>query len=55
MQSYMATGSLCELETQIEIAARLGFLPAEETAVLAQANEVGRMLFGRRQSFQAKA
>ncbi|MFL6216229.1 MAG: four helix bundle protein [Blastocatellia bacterium] len=50
----IATGSLCELETQIEIADRLGFLPVNERAVLAQANEIGRMLFGLRQSLQAK-
>ena len=50
----IASGSLCELETQIEIANRLGYLPVKETAVLAQANEIGRMLSGLRQSLQAK-
>lgn len=50
----IATGSLCELETQIEIANRLGFLPVNEGTVVAQANEIGRMLFGLRQSLQTK-
>src|ERR1041384_3206928 len=50
----IASGSLCELETQIEIANRLGYLPVKETAVLAQAKEIGRMLSGLRQSLQAK-
>jgi four helix bundle protein len=51
----IATGSLCELETQIEIANRPGYLPVKETAVLAQASEIGRMLSGLRRSLQAKA
>ena len=50
----IATGSLCELETQIEIAEQLGYLSAEQPSPLLQANEIGRMLFGLRQSLQAK-
>jgi four helix bundle protein len=50
----IASGSLCELETQIEIANRLGFLSPEDRGVIAQANEIGRMLSGLRHSLQAK-
>jgi four helix bundle protein len=50
----IATGSLCELETQLEIADRLGYLKGEQKNLLLQANEIGRMLFGLRQSLQAK-
>jgi four helix bundle protein len=50
----IATGSLCELETQLEIAQRLGYLQLEQENLLSQANEIGRMLFGLRQSLQAK-
>jgi len=51
----IASGSLCELETQIEIADRPGSLPPEGRDVIAQANEIGRMLSGLRRSLQAKA
>jgi four helix bundle protein len=50
----IASGSLAELETQLEISDRLGYLPPSEKDVLQQANEVGRMLFGLRNSLQAK-
>ena len=40
----IASGSLAELETQIEIASRLGYLLPDDEIVVEQANEVGRML-----------
>ena len=48
----IASGSLAELETQIEISKRLGYLPKEETNILEQANEVGRILSGLRRSLR---
>ena len=43
----VANGSLMELETQLMIAGRLGYLSKEaEERILAQAAEVGRMLAG---------
>ena len=43
----VANGSLMELETQLMIAGRLGYLSKEaEQRILAQAAEVGRMLAG---------
>jgi four helix bundle protein len=52
----IASGSLAELETQIEISDRLGYISAQEkTSVAAQANEVGRMLTGLRRSLRSKA
>jgi four helix bundle protein len=43
----IALGSAGELETCIELAARLGFLKApESTQLLASANLVGRLLYG---------
>jgi four helix bundle protein len=50
----IAFGSLCELETQIEISDRLGYLLPEEKVVISQAKEIGRMLCGLRQSLQSK-
>jgi len=41
----IALGSEAELQTQIELARRLGIMPDDEaTALLTQASEVGRML-----------
>jgi four helix bundle protein len=40
----IASGSLAELETQIEIADRLGYLPHSDRALARQASEVGMML-----------
>jgi four helix bundle protein len=52
----IASGSLAELETQIEISDRLGYISAQEkTSVAALANEVGRMLTGLRRSLRSKA
>ncbi len=51
----IASGSLCELETQIEISDLLGYLPEEDKGVTQQANEVGRMLFGLRQSLATRS
>ena len=48
----IASGSLAELETQLEIADRLGYLPAEQKTVMDQANEVGRLLCGLRRSLE---
>jgi four helix bundle protein len=50
----IANGSLTELETQLEIARRLGYLNAENESVINQAGEVGRMLAGLRRSLQAR-
>ncbi len=49
----IANGSLTELETQLEIAQRLGYLTAENESVINQAREVGRMLAGLRRSLQS--
>ena len=46
----LASGSLCELETQLEISDRLSYLRSEEKDVILRANEVGRMLSGLRRS-----
>ena len=51
----IASGSLAELETQLEIASRLGYLTAEYEVVFEQANEVGRMLSALRNGVQKKA
>ncbi len=51
----VANGSLTELETQLEIADRLGYLSAEHGAIMQKANEVGRMLAGLRRSLRAHA
>ena len=41
----IASGSLAELETQLEVSARLRYLSEEDELLVAeQANEVGRML-----------
>jgi four helix bundle protein len=50
----IANGSLTELETQLEIARRLGYLTAEDESVVNQAGEVGRMLAGLRRSLRAR-
>lgn len=54
-QAYMrhlaiASGSLAELQTQLEIAQRLGYLPAGDNFLLAKVIEVGRLLSGLRRS-----
>lgn len=51
----IAGGSLAELETQLEIASRPGYLRSEGKAVVDQAGEVGRMLAGLRRSLEAQA
>jgi len=50
----IANGSLTELETQLEIARRLGYITAENESVIDQAGEVRRMLAGLRRSLQAR-
>jgi four helix bundle protein len=50
----IANGSLTELETQLEIGRRLGYLTAENESVINQAGEVGRMLAGLRRSLQSR-
>jgi four helix bundle protein len=51
----IASGSLAELETQLEISDRLGYITsADKALVTEQANEVGRMLTGLRRSLRAK-
>ncbi|MEZ6062737.1 MAG: four helix bundle protein [Planctomycetaceae bacterium] len=48
---WIANGSLTEVETHLAIAARLGFVSADDCTVpLALAEEVGRMLTGLRRS-----
>jgi four helix bundle protein len=46
----IASGSLAELQTQIEIAQRLGYLSPGPQKIIEQAEEVGRMLAGLRKS-----
>lgn len=51
----MAQGSLAEVETQLEIAARLQYLPAEcLTGMLEAANAISRQLFALRNSLAKK-
>ncbi len=52
----IASGSLLELETQIELSNRLGFLPEADTAnVLSLTSELGRMLAGLKTSLEARS
>ena len=45
--SRFALGSLCELETQVELVLRLGLMSRESVAdVLRETGEVGRLLNG---------
>jgi four helix bundle protein len=46
----IASGSLAEVETQLEIASRLGYNQEECQKILVQAGEIGRMLMGLRRS-----
>jgi four helix bundle protein len=46
----IASGSLAEVETQLEIAGRLGYNRDECQKILVQAGEIGRMLMGLRRS-----
>ena len=49
----IASGSLAELETHIQIARRLGYLDEEETnRLLNDSSEIGRMLNGLKRSLQ---
>jgi four helix bundle protein len=48
----IASGSLAELETQLEIASRLGYLKGDQVMILRAAEEVGRMLAGLRRSLR---
>lgn len=50
----IASGSLAELETQLEIADRLRYLSAEDKWVIERANKVGRMVFGLRRSLKSE-
>ncbi len=51
----IASGSLAELETQLEISVRLGYISSQEaTEVIEQTHEVGRMLTGLRRSLQTR-
>ncbi len=49
----IASGSLAELQTQLEIAQRLGYLTSGHEKIIEQADEVGRMLTGLRKSLCA--
>ena len=48
----IASGSLAELQTQLDIATRLGYLKTENLGIFAQADEIGRMLGGLRRSLK---
>ena len=48
----IASGSLAEVQTQMEIADRLGYLKPENRKMLGPADEVGRMLAGLRRSLK---
>ena len=48
----IASGSLAELETQLELAERLGY--SKDQDVMQRANEIGRMLSVLRQKLEAK-
>ncbi|MEI7455845.1 MAG: four helix bundle protein [Nitrosomonadales bacterium] len=51
----IAFGSLMELETQIQIAVRLGFIQEDEALVLlAKTDEIGKMLSGLKRSLAEK-
>ncbi len=49
----IASGSLAEVQTQLEIANRLGYLGPEHRRIADDAEEVGRMLAGLRRSLKA--
>jgi len=49
----VASGSLAELETQLELAVRLGYVGAEAES-LGQVSRVGRLLVGLRRSLRSK-
>jgi four helix bundle protein len=52
----VATGSLMEVETQVQIAQRLGFLTAAECcSILATTDEISRMLSGLRASLNPRS
>jgi four helix bundle protein len=52
----IANGSLMEFETLVRIAARLGYLKRkEESEVLAQTEEIGKMLNGLRRSLNPES
>jgi four helix bundle protein len=49
----IAKGSLCELETQLEISFRVGFMPkSEQTPLMGLSDEIGRMLTVLRQKLE---
>jgi four helix bundle protein len=50
----IASGSLAELETQLEISERLKYLMPEDRQLIAKAEEVGKMLTGLRNSLQSR-
>ena len=50
----VANGSLAEVQTQLEIAIRLGYLEADSECV-GQASRVGKLLIGLRRSLQDRA
>jgi four helix bundle protein len=51
----IARGSLAELETELMVSQRVGFLSQEKLAkVLTMSDEIGRMTAGLRQSLEAK-
>ncbi len=52
---YITAGSLTELETQLELSVRLGFLPNElAQSVLRACDDLGRMLGSLRRRIQAR-
>ncbi len=51
----IASGSLAELQTQIEIAGRLDYLKPEDGEVSKLADEIGRMLAGLRRGLKPES
>ncbi|MEW5903982.1 MAG: four helix bundle protein [Pseudomonadota bacterium] len=52
----ISLGSIMELETQIQIAERLGFLDSSTcTRLLSQSDEIGRMLGGLKKSISSQS
>jgi len=48
----IASGSLAEVDTQLEISSRLGYLGTEKKTMVEKSDEIGRMLSGLRKSLK---
>ncbi len=51
----IAAGSLAELQTQVEIAKRLGYISLGDSSLAGRMSEIGRLLTGLQRSLRAKA